>query len=129
MLLDFSFVAYSVVKKLIFGILVLDIKDVVVLIRFFTFSVVPIGAENLGDLKLVDWLKDLNLTEYESNFESNFFTSMEKVSGIWDDELTSILDITKLGHRKRILLSLAGPEGNDNCSRASGFLFSFDRLH
>ena len=92
------------------------------MIRFFTFSVVPIGAENLGDLKLVDWLKDLNLTEYESNFESNFFTSMEKVSGIWDDELTSILDITKLGHRKRILLSLAGPEGNDNCSRASGFL-------
>ena len=33
---------------------------------------------------------------------------MEKVCKIWDDELTSILDIEKIGHRKRILLSVAG---------------------
>ena len=33
---------------------------------------------------------------------------MERICKIWDDELTSILDIEKIGHRKRILLSVAG---------------------
>ena len=36
---------------------------------------------------------------------------MDRVTAIWDDELTSILDIEKIGHRKRILLSLAGRDG------------------
>ena len=36
---------------------------------------------------------------------------MDRVQNIWDDELVSILDIEKIGHRKRILLSLAGREG------------------
>jgi len=36
---------------------------------------------------------------------------MERISTIWDDELTTILDIEKLGHRKRILMSVAGVEG------------------
>ena len=36
---------------------------------------------------------------------------MDRVKNIWDDELTSLLDIEKIGHRKRILLSLAGREG------------------
>ena len=39
------------------------------------------------------------------------FTEMDRVAAIWDDELTSILDIEKIGHRKRILLSLAGRDG------------------
>lgn len=39
------------------------------------------------------------------------FTEMDRVSAIWDDELTSILDIEKIGHRKRILLSVAGRQG------------------
>lgn len=36
---------------------------------------------------------------------------MDRVKNIWDDELVSLLDIEKIGHRKRILLSLAGREG------------------
>ena len=36
---------------------------------------------------------------------------MDRIVAIWDDELTSILDIEKIGHRKRILLSLAGRDG------------------
>ena len=47
-------------------------------------------------------------TLYLDTFEKNLFTSMERVCKIWDDELTSILDIEKIGHRKRILLSVAG---------------------
>jgi hypothetical protein len=38
----------------------------------------------------------------------------ECVVAICDDELTSILDIEKIGHRKRILLSLAGRVGMPN---------------
>ena len=56
-----------------------------------------------------EWLESLNLKDaYLETFTKNLFTSMEKVSKIWDDELTSILDIDKIGHRKRILLSVAG---------------------
>ena len=39
---------------------------------------------------------------------------MDKVCKIWDDELTSILDIEKIGHRKRILFSVAGKHGIEN---------------
>ena len=67
--------------------------------------------EDISTIDLGEWLKDLCLPQYQPHFESNFFTSMDKVSGIWDDELTSILDIHLLGHRKRILLSLAGHQG------------------
>ena len=54
-----------------------------------------------------EWLESLNLKElYLETFQKNLFTSMERVCKIWDDELTSILDIEKIGHRKRILLSI-----------------------
>ena len=56
-----------------------------------------------------EWLESLNLKDlYLETFEKNLFTSMERICKIWDDELTSILDIEKIGHRKRILLSVAG---------------------
>jgi hypothetical protein len=58
-----------------------------------------------------DWLDSLSLSNYSSSFRVNFFTSMDRVSAIWDDELTSILDVEKIGHRKRILVSVAGKEG------------------
>ena len=44
-------------------------------------------------------------------FQDNLYSEMDRVKNIWDDELTSLLDIEKIGHRKRILLSLAGREG------------------
>ncbi len=45
------------------------------------------------------WLASINLEIYAKNFSQNLFTSMERVAAIWDDELTSILDIEKIGHR------------------------------
>ena len=62
-------------------------------------------------LTLDKWLGSLGLDEYVKTFQTNLFTEMDRVSAIWDDELTSILDIEKIGHRKRILLSLAGRNG------------------
>ena len=63
-------------------------------------------------MSLREWLEMLCLEEeYLQTFENNFFTNMERIADVWDDELTSILDIEKIGHRKRILLSLAGSEG------------------
>ena len=59
------------------------------------------------------WPDSLALAQYTANFRQNFFTSWERVSAVWDDELTSILEIERLGHRKRILKSLVDPEGGE----------------
>ena len=62
-------------------------------------------------MSVEEWLDSLSLKKlYLETFEKNLFTCMEKVCKIWDDELTSILDIEKIGHRKRILLSVAGKQ-------------------
>ena len=77
--------------------------------RIFSGSTTSgIGIE---DLTLEKWLLSIGLEEYLKNFEANLYTGMDRAVAIWDDELTSILDIEKIGHRKRILLSLAGREG------------------
>ena len=36
-------------------------------------------------------------------------TEMDRILNIWDEELSSIVEIEKIGHRRRILLSVAGP--------------------
>ena len=73
------------------------------------FLVFEVNIQSLSNKDVDEWLESLNLKElYLETFKNNLFTSMEKVSKIWDDELTSILDIEKIGHRKRILLSVAG---------------------
>merc|ERR1719317_117642 len=50
--------------------------------------------KSLVNLKLEEWLKKLNLEQYFTNFHANLIT-----------------DIDRVGHRKRILLSVAGPKG------------------
>ena len=69
------------------------------------------GLKNVTNLTLKEWLTDLRLVEYMPTFQDNLYSEMDRVKNIWDDELTSLLDIEKIGHRKRILLSLAGREG------------------
>ena len=79
------------------------------------FSVSDVNIAYLSTKGVDEWLESLNLKElYSDTFEKNFFTSMDKICKIWDDELTSILDIEKIGHRKRILLSVAGKHGIEN---------------
>ena len=46
-----------------------------------------------------EWLESLALSNYAETFRSsNLFASMERVAAIWDDELTSILDVEKVLH-------------------------------
>ncbi|KAL9955552.1 hypothetical protein ACROYT_G036890 [Oculina patagonica] len=55
---------------------------------------------------LEDWLNLLCLSEYFDVFQHNGFTSMERIHMLWEVELTSVLEVNSLGHRKRILASL-----------------------
>ena len=55
-------------------------------------------------------MKSIKLDQYLTNFRENLMTEMERIIDIWDEELVSILEIEKLGHRKRILLSVGGAQ-------------------
>ena len=58
---------------------------------------------------LEDWLTGLGLSAYLPNFKNNLVTDMERILDIWDEELASIVEVEKVGHRRRMLLSVAGP--------------------
>ena len=66
---------------------------------------------SLVTTKMEEWLKKIHLEEYIENFNDNLMTDMDRIIDVWDEELVSILEIDRIGHRKRILLSVAGPAG------------------
>lgn len=51
-----------------------------------------------------------NTLSIKSNliFRKHLYIDMEKIYTIWDIELQAVLEINKIGHRKRILYSLIG---------------------
>ncbi|KFM61761.1 Ankyrin repeat and sterile alpha motif domain-containing protein 1B, partial [Stegodyphus mimosarum] len=53
-----------------------------------------------------EWLRSLHLDQYIDTFRRNGYTEMERARKLWEVELHSVLDISKPGHRKRILTSL-----------------------
>lgn len=55
---------------------------------------------------LKEWLELLCLSEYFDVFQHNGFTSMDRIHMLWEVELTSVLEVNSLGHRKRILTSI-----------------------
>ena len=55
-----------------------------------------LSREELESMGLDEWLESLSLSNYAETFRGNFFTSMDRVAAIWDDELTSILDVEKV---------------------------------
>ena len=57
-----------------------------------------LSKEELSSLSVEEWLESLALCDnYAETFRSsNLFASMERVAAIWDDELTSILDVEKV---------------------------------
>lgn len=57
------------------------------------------------------WLKRINLEEYLDTFNKHLYHDIERIKRIWDVELSAVLDIDKVGHRKRILASVGGTEG------------------
>ncbi|KAM4588262.1 ankyrin repeat and SAM domain-containing protein 1A isoform 1-T2 [Odontesthes bonariensis] len=60
-----------------------------------------------GSTSLVSWLDGLGLHEYLPNFLSNGYRTLECVKNLWELEIVNVIKIGPLGHRKRIIASLA----------------------
>ncbi|XP_046394168.1 uncharacterized protein LOC124161944 isoform X2 [Ischnura elegans] len=58
---------------------------------------------------LEHWLRALRLENaYADTFRKNMLTDVERIVRIWEAELTTVLEIDKLGHRRRLLASVGG---------------------
>ncbi|XP_062852756.1 ankyrin repeat and SAM domain-containing protein 1A [Trichomycterus rosablanca] len=60
-----------------------------------------------GSTSLASWLNNLGLGEYLHNFLSSGYRTLECVKNLWELEIVNVLKITLLGHRKRIIASIA----------------------
>ena len=83
-----------------------DSKDVSVLIESlkdrkndFDFNSNQEPKKSVVNMKLEDWLKKIKLEQYVENFQDNLMSDMERVVDVWDEELSSILEIDRVGHR------------------------------
>lgn len=65
----------------------------------------PIDPDNLPP-SVSEWLNSLHLGDKTETFMNKNFDTMDRVMKLWEVELISVLDITAVGHRKRILASL-----------------------
>ncbi|XP_050410780.1 ankyrin repeat and SAM domain-containing protein 1A isoform X2 [Patella vulgata] len=68
-------------------------------------SLQPIDQNNLP-ASVEEWLKTIQLEDYWDTFKSHGYDSMERVVKLWELELSTVLDISSVGHRRRILASL-----------------------
>ncbi|XP_073472117.1 ankyrin repeat and SAM domain-containing protein 1A isoform X2 [Aquarana catesbeiana] len=59
------------------------------------------------DQSVTSWLRNLSLQQYASSFLSSGYSSMETLRSLWELEIVNVLKVNLLGHRKRILASLA----------------------
>ncbi|XP_029833678.2 ankyrin repeat and sterile alpha motif domain-containing protein 1B [Ixodes scapularis] len=59
-----------------------------------------------SDPGLDAWLDSIGLACYAERFRENGFGSVDRCRLIWELELNTVLEISKLGHQKRILASL-----------------------
>uniref|UniRef100_A0A674DD93 Ankyrin repeat and sterile alpha motif domain containing 1A n=1 Tax=Salmo trutta TaxID=8032 RepID=A0A674DD93_SALTR len=60
-----------------------------------------------GSNSLSSWLDLLGLQEYQHSFLSSGYRSLDCVKNLWELEIVNVLKISLLGHRKRIIASLA----------------------
>uniref|UniRef100_A0A3Q3WXC8 Uncharacterized protein n=1 Tax=Mola mola TaxID=94237 RepID=A0A3Q3WXC8_MOLML len=60
-----------------------------------------------GSTSLASWLDGLGLHEYLPNFLSSGYRTLECVKNLWELEIVNVIKISALGHRKRIIASLA----------------------
>ncbi|XP_053313821.1 ankyrin repeat and SAM domain-containing protein 1A isoform X2 [Spea bombifrons] len=66
-----------------------------------------------SDLSVSTWLRALSLQQYAPSFLSSGYTSMETLRNLWELEIVNVLKVNLLGHRKRILASLADRQYED----------------
>ncbi|BFZ04856.1 hypothetical protein BsWGS_07897 [Bradybaena similaris] len=76
----------------------------------------PIDPMNLP-VSVEEWLGSLRLDYYYDTFMSHKYDSMDRVIKLWELELVTVLDITSIGHRKRILASLGERPLETNVTR------------
>ncbi|XP_016130955.1 ankyrin repeat and SAM domain-containing protein 1A-like [Sinocyclocheilus grahami] len=60
-----------------------------------------------GSTSLSSWLETLGLGEYLHNFLSSGYRTLDCVKNLWELEIVNVLKIGLLGHRKRIIASIA----------------------
>ncbi|CAL8351215.1 unnamed protein product [Gadus morhua 'NCC'] len=60
-----------------------------------------------GSSSLATWLDGLGLHEYLPNFLSSGYRTLDCVKNLWELEIVNVIKIAALGHRKRIIASLA----------------------
>ncbi|KAG8451036.1 hypothetical protein GDO86_003351 [Hymenochirus boettgeri] len=60
-----------------------------------------------GDNCVSAWLSALALHQYAPSFLGSGYTSMETLQNLWELEIVNVLKVHLLGHRKRLLASLA----------------------
>uniref|UniRef100_A0A8C7YG68 Ankyrin repeat and sterile alpha motif domain containing 1Ab n=1 Tax=Oryzias sinensis TaxID=183150 RepID=A0A8C7YG68_9TELE len=60
-----------------------------------------------GSTSLASWLDGLGLHEYLPNFLTNGYRTLECVKNLWELEIVNVIKVGPLGHRKRIIASLA----------------------
>ncbi|KAM9342131.1 ankyrin repeat and SAM domain-containing protein 1A isoform 3-T3 [Pholidichthys leucotaenia] len=60
-----------------------------------------------GSSSLSSWLDNLGLHEYLHNFLASGYRTLDCVKNLWELEIVNVLKISLLGHRKRIIASLA----------------------
>lgn len=65
-----------------------------------------------------EWLESIRLLEYFDSLAKHGFNDLSRIKKLWEVELTSILDISMLGHRKRILASFHNCSNGEKQSRS-----------
>ncbi|ENN80528.1 hypothetical protein YQE_03052, partial [Dendroctonus ponderosae] len=68
------------------------------------------GGSNSEQSTVKLWLKRIRLDQYFDTFNKHLYHDMDRIKRIWDVELSAVLDIEKIGHRKRILASVSSGE-------------------
>lgn len=72
----------------------------------YWMSPVPIKDTDHVKNLVKEWLDSINLGVYAETFRKNLYNDLDRIKRIWEVELTAFLEITKPGHRHRILASV-----------------------
>ncbi|XP_051495122.1 ankyrin repeat and SAM domain-containing protein 1A isoform X3 [Apus apus] len=67
----------------------------------------PLGCDGNSQPSVPAWLDSLGLQDYTQSFLSSGYSSIDTVKNLWELEIVNVLKVNLLGHRKRIIASLA----------------------
>ncbi|XP_054425222.1 ankyrin repeat and SAM domain-containing protein 1A isoform X2 [Pteronotus mesoamericanus] len=70
-------------------------------------KVKALGYDGNSPPTVPSWLDSLGLQDYVHSFLSSGYSSIDTVKNLWELELVNVLKVHPLGHRKRIIASLA----------------------